>query len=128
MPAPEFSQQLSKRERQVVDIVFRLGRATARAIQDELPDPPSYSAVRSILRILVGKEVLRKTCEEGRDWYVPGVSIARAKHGALKALVRNFFADSVAAAACALLGQSKTKLSAEEADRLLKAIEEARKK
>jgi predicted transcriptional regulator len=131
MPAPsdpEFSQHLSKRERQVVEIVFRRGRATARDIERELPDPPTYSAVRSILRILVRKEVLRKTAEEGRDWYAPGVSVAKAKSGALQSLVRNFFADSVAAAACALLGQRKVKLSAEEASQLLKVIEEARKK
>lgn len=123
-----FSEALSKRERQVVDIVFRLGRATARDIERELTDPPSYSAVRSILRILVGKQLLRKKLSEGRDWYLPGVPVAKAKSGALFALVRNFFADSAADAACALLGQKNVKLSPDEADRLLKLIEEAREK
>ncbi|AHF93019.1 CopY family transcriptional regulator [Opitutaceae bacterium TAV5] len=126
MSTPSLPDDLSMRERQVVEIVIRLGRATARDIERELPDPPTYSAVRSILRILTQKGVLRKTPLDGRDWYAPSVAPAAARKGALRAIVRNFFGDSAGAAACALLGQKNLKLSADEADRLIRLIESAR--
>lgn len=120
-------EDLSKRERQVVEIVIRLRRATARDVERELVEAPTYSAVRSILRILVEKRVLLKQMEEGRDWYAPAVAPAVAKKGVMRAFVRNFFADSPAEAACALLGQKNVKLTADEAERLMKLIKEARK-
>lgn len=119
------SDDLSRRERQVVDIVIRLGRATGRDIETELPDAPTYSAVRSILRILTSKGWLHKEQEDGRDWYTPSQPVSQAKAGALRTLVNRFFSDSVCDAACALLGDRKVKLSAEEAKRLIKLINEA---
>lgn len=110
-----------------MEIVVRLRRVTARDIERELADAPTYSAVRSILRILVKKGIIRKEMEEGRDWYAPSVAPATARTGALRAFVRNFFDDSAGEAACALLGQKNLKLTPEEADRLLKLIKEARK-
>ncbi len=119
---------LSKRERQAVEIILRLGKATGRDIERELPDAPTYSAVRSILRILVNKGVVVKKDIDGRDWYSPKTRAATARVSALRAMVRRFFGDSAGEAACALLGDKNTKLSADEADRLMKLIEEARAK
>ena len=124
----EQSLELSRRERQAVDIVLRLGSATGREIQRELPDPPTYSAVRSILRILVGKRVLQKQREKGRDVYSPRISLTQAKKHVVRGFVRNFFNNSAGEAACALLGQKNTKLSDEEARRLIDLIKQARNK
>lgn len=126
MHSPDFSNDLSRRERQVVEIVIRLGRATARDIEREIPDPPTYSAVRSILRILVEKDLIVKKAEGGKAWYASAVPAAKAKKGAMRALVDRFFASSACDAACALLGDKNVKLSPEEADKLMKLINEAR--
>lgn len=122
------SEDLSRRERQVVDIVMRLGRATARDVEARLPDAPTYSAVRSILRILTGKGRLLKEHESGRDWYRPALPVAKARAGALRSVVNRLFSDSICDAACALLGDRKVKLSPDEASRLIKLINEATKK
>lgn len=124
----DFSEDLSRRERQVVEIIIRLGRATARDIEREIPDPPTYSAVRSILRILVEKNLIVKKTAGGKAWYAPSVSAAKARTGALRSLVNRFFANSTCEAACALLGDKNVKLSKEDADKLMKLIEEARSK
>lgn len=128
MKSESASEDLSRRERQVVDIVMRLGRATARDIEAQLPEAPTYSAVRSILRILTGKGRLLKEQEAGRDWYRPALPVAKARAGALRSVVNRLFSDSVCEAACALLGDRKVKLSAEEASRLIKLINEATEK
>jgi predicted transcriptional regulator len=120
-------EDLSRRERQVYGILVRLGRAAARDVERELPNPPTYSAVRSILRILVGKGLVRKERASGRDWFVVAAPMARTRTGAVETFVRNFFEGSAASAACALLGRRNVRLSAEEAGRLRKLIEEARR-
>jgi predicted transcriptional regulator len=119
---------LSRRERQVLDIVMRLQLATARDIQSELPRPPTYSAVRSILRILVNKGVLRKQRRGDRDWFSSGVPRSKAKRELVREFVGNLFAGSAVQAACALLGQKGVRLSKDEAGTLMRLIEEARKK
>lgn len=124
-PLPD---DLSMRERQAVEILIRLGRATARDVQRELPEAPTYSAVRSILRILVQKKLLTKERVHGRDHYTPSIPIPQARRGALQEVVRRFFADSPMEAACALLGGKNVRLSAKEAGQLMKLIKEARKK
>ena len=123
----ETSQNLSRRERQVVEIVMKHGRCTGRQIEEELPDAPSYSAVRSILRLLVEKDVLLKEQVEGRDWFRLPVAAGKARVSALHSIVERFFDNSIGEAALALLGPRKTKLSAAEADKLIKLINEARK-
>lgn len=128
MKSDLYSVDLSRRERQVEEIVVRLGRATARDIERELPEAPTYSAVRSILRILTGKGRICKEQQDGRDWYAPAQPASKAKAGALRKVVNRLFSDSVCDAACALLGDKKTKLSPEEADRLIKLINEATQK
>ena len=122
----ESTRNLSRRERQVVEIIMKHGRCTGRQIEEELPDAPTYSAVRSILRLLVEKELLLKEQVEGRDWFRLPVAPAKARVTALHSLVERFFDNSVGEAALALLGQRKAKLSAAEADKLIKLIKEAR--
>ena len=117
---------LSKRERQVVEIIVRTKKATARDVERELADPPSYSAVRSILRILVSKKVLAKKRIDQRDWYSCCAVGSNTKAGVIRALVQNFFNDSAGEAACALLGQKNVILSDKEAQELMKLIENAR--
>lgn len=123
----QHSNDLSRRERQVVEIVMRRGRASAREIEEELPEAPTYSAVRSILRLLVERGVLLKTHEEGRDWFSLPVSPKKARTGVLTRMVDQLFGDSVGEAALALLGRRNVKLSAEEAQKLIELIEQARK-
>ena len=127
MPDVPFTDSLSRRERQVLELLIKLGSATARDIERELPDPPTYSAVRSILRILGEKKLIQKTTHERRDWYSPAVPAELARLKALQAVVRSFFSNSAVDAACALLGGRRSKLSAEEAAKLQRLIDEARK-
>lgn len=119
---------LSKRERQVVEIILRLKRATARDVEREMVDAPTYSAVRSILRILVNKGVIVKTREGERDIYASSVSPVFARRSIVDSFVRTFFDNSASEAACALLGRADVKLTRAEADRLTKLIKEAREK
>lgn len=111
-----------------MEIVMRLESATGREIEQQLPDAPTYSAVRSILRLLVEKGHLTKKSVDGRDHYQLPVPASKARVKALQNLVRSFFENSVGEAALALLGDRKAKLSDEEADRLMELIKEARKK
>jgi predicted transcriptional regulator len=124
----ETEKSMSRRERQVIGIVMERGRLSAREIGEAMPDPPTYSAVRSILRLLVEKGMLVKEQEGGRDWFRLPVNEGKAKVSALRGLVRKFFHDSASEAAIALLGQKNVKLTAEEADQLMKLVEEARRK
>jgi predicted transcriptional regulator len=128
MPGKVDPSDLSRRERQVLDIVLRLSRATARDIERELPNAPTYSAVRSILRILVNKRLLRKKRRLARDWFYPTVHPATARLEIIRGFVRNFFEGSAVQAASALLGHKSVKLSKDEAGKLIELIEEARRR
>ena len=123
----ETNNSLSRRERQVVEILMERGPSTGRQIEEQLPEAPTYSAVRSILRLLVEKGIVIKTSEDGRDVFRLPVAQAKARTKALQNLVARFFDNSVSEAAAALLGSRRQKLSAEEADRLMKLIQDARK-
>jgi len=116
---------LSRRERQIMDIIYARGQATAAEVTATLPDPPSYSAVRALLRILEQKGHLRHQQDGPRYVFLPTVSRERARRSALRNLVRTFFDGSSAQAAAALIDQAQ--LSDEEFDRLAAAIEKARK-
>ncbi len=111
-----------------MELLVRLGSATARVIQAELPDPPTYSAVRSILRILGDKKLIQKVSEEGRDLYSPVVPAEQARLKALQDVVRSFFANSAVDAACALLGGRPQRLSPGEVRKLQRLIQEAKNK
>jgi predicted transcriptional regulator len=120
MPDP-----LSRRERQIMDIVYAQGQATAADVTAALPDAPSYSAVRALLRILEQKGHLRHQQDGPRYVFLPTVSRDRARRSALRSLVRTFFDGSSAQAAAALIDQAP--LSDEDFDRLAAAIDKARK-
>ena len=117
--------QLSRRERQIMDIVYARGQATAAEVTAALPDPPSYSAVRALLRILEQKGHLRHQQDGPRYVFLPTVPRDRARRSALRNLVRTFFDGSSAQAAAALIDQSQ--LSEEEFERLSALIEKARR-
>ena len=119
--------ELSRRERQIVDILYAQGRATAAEVQALLPDPPSYSAVRAMLRILEEKGHIRHEQDGPRYVYLPTVARENAKRSAMRHMLRTFFDGSTAQAISALLDDSSAKLSDAELDRLARMIEDARR-
>ncbi len=125
IPKPYAS--LSRRERQIMDVLFRLGCASAAQVRAGMPDPPSYSAVRATLRILEDKGVARHEEQKGKYIYGPAVSRDSARHSALRRLVETFFDGSAASAAAALLGSSAAHFTGAELDRLAGLVEKARK-
>jgi predicted transcriptional regulator len=121
-PRPE---HLSRRERQIMDAIYQRGRATAAEVMDLLPDAPSYSAVRALLRILVEKGHLSYSQTGNRYVYRPTVSREKAKENALQHVLSTFFEGSVSQAMVALLDLSDP-LTQEELDRLTALIEHAK--
>jgi len=120
-------QDLSRRERQILDILYQRGQATAAEVQTALPEPPSYSAVRALLRILEEKGHVRHEQDGPRYVYVPTVARDNAQRSALRHVLQTFFDGSAEQAISALLDGSSAKLSAAELDRLARLIETARK-
>jgi predicted transcriptional regulator len=118
---------LSRRERQIVDILYTQGRATAAEVQAALPDPPSYSAVRAMLRILEDKGHVRHEQDGPRYVYLPTVARDNAKRSALRHMLQTFFDGSAEQAISALLDDSSTRLSDRELDRLARMIDQARR-
>jgi|RhiMethySRZTD1v2_1073278.scaffolds.fasta_scaffold172367_3 BlaI family transcriptional regulator, penicillinase repressor len=118
---------LSRRERQIVDILYTQGRATAAEVQSALPDPPSYSAVRAMLRILEEKGHIRHEQDGPRYVYLPTVGRDRAKKTALRHVLQTFFNGSAEQALSALLDESDSRLSDRELDRLAELIDRARR-
>jgi predicted transcriptional regulator len=119
-------RSLSRRERQIMDVIYRLGEASAQDVLERLPDPPSYSAVRALLRVLVDKGHVKHREDGTRYVYAPVVSREQARRNALKQMVGTFFDGSAAQAAAALLNLKDADLSDEELDRLEALIERAR--
>jgi predicted transcriptional regulator len=118
---------VSRRERQILDVLFRKKEATAAEIQAELPDPPGYSAVRALLRILEEKGHIRHREDGPRYVYLPVVEEAAARRSALRHVLDTFFEGSAAGAMAALLGGDGGKLSQEELARMESLIQKARK-
>jgi predicted transcriptional regulator len=116
---------LSRRERQILDVLYARGSATAADVLSALPDPPSYSAVRALLRILESKGHARHEQQGTRYVYFPVVPRDRARRSALTRIVKTFFEGSAAQAAAALLDSSP--LSDEELAHLSSLIERARR-
>jgi predicted transcriptional regulator len=125
--SPNPDTGLSRRERQIMDIVYRLGRATAAEVRENLPDPPSYSAVRAMLRVLEEKGQLVHAQEGPRYVFRATVSVEAARRSALRRLMRTFFDNSLAEAVATLLDVSASNLSDEELDRLARLIDDARR-
>lgn len=119
-------QALTRRERQVMDILFRRGEATVSEVMTDLPDPPTYSAVRSILRILTEKGLITHREDGPRYVYLPAKSTERAQEDALKHLVSTFFDGSHEQAMTALLRISDAELTDGEIERLRERIRRAR--
>ena len=110
-----------------MDILYQQGRGTAADVQERLPDPPSYSAVRAMLRILEEKGHIRHEEDGPRYVFLPTMPRETARRNALRYLLRTFFEGSTERAISALLDDSSSKLSDEEFDRLARMIESARK-
>ena len=119
--------QLSRRERQVLDVLYRAGRATCAEVQKTMTEPPSYSAVRTFLRILEEKELVRHEQDGARYVYIPTVERARASRSALRHVLDTFFGGSVTQAISALLDEDSKHLTEKDWQRLRVMIEEARR-
>ena len=118
---------LARRERQIMDILFRRGRATAAEVMEELPGEPSYSTVRTQLRVLEEKGHVRHEEDGVRFIYMPAVARHAARKSALRHLVETFFDGSSEKAVAALLGGEGSKLTDEQLDRIADLIARARK-
>jgi predicted transcriptional regulator len=118
---------LSRRERQIMDILYRRGRATAADVMQELSGDPHYSTVRTQLRVLERKGHVRHEEEGLRYVYLPAVPRHAARRPALRHLVDTFFDGSTEKAVTALLGRDNTRLSDDELDRIAELIARARK-
>lgn len=118
--------ELGRRERQIMDIVFRLGKASVAEVQKELSDPPSYSAVRGMMRLLEDKGHLRHQQDGLRYVYTPTAGQEQAQNSALRHMVRTFFGGSASAAAATLLELPDATLSEADVVRLQKLIKQAK--
>jgi len=118
---------LSRRERQIMDVLYRKESATAAEVMENLPDPPGYSAVRALLRILEQKGHIRHEEKAGKYVFMPTMRRETAKRSALRHLVQTFFGGSAEDAVAALLDSSSSKLSEPELDRLQQLIDKARR-
>jgi predicted transcriptional regulator len=118
---------LSRREREIMDVLFRVREATVAEVLDELSSPPSYSAVRATLRILEEKGHVRHRKAGLRYVYSPAVSAERARDEALLHVVRTFFGGSAQATAVALMRMSEDELSEDAVSRMSERIRRARR-
>ena len=118
---------LSRRERQIMDAVFRLGEASVADVRDALPDPPSYSAVRALMRVLTKKGELAHRSDGPRYVYRPTTSREEARAGALERLLSTFFDGSPSKAMTALMDLSGDDLSDEELEELEQLVRDARR-
>ena len=121
------STGLSRRERQIMDILYQRGKVSAAEVREAMADAPSYSAVRAMLRILEEKGHVRHQAEGMKYVYAPTVARDKAKRSAVKHLLDTFFADSPAQIVAALLDVSSTRLTREDLDRMSELIEKAKR-
>jgi predicted transcriptional regulator len=127
MTTKDLSHALSRRERQIMDVVYQRGQATASEVQEGLAEAPSYSAVRALLAILVNKGFLKIEADGPRYLYRPTRPRQQAGRSALHQVMRTFFDGSVEKAVAAILDAKDAQLSKEEIDRLQVLIDQARK-
>ena len=120
-------KSLSRRERQIMDIIYEMKEATALQVLERLPSPPSYSAVRALLRVLEDKGHLLHRPDGPRYVYLPRLAKDKARKSALAHLKRTFFDGSTADVVAALLDMSEDDLSDEDYARLAALIDRARK-
>ena len=128
MSRPVQTTQLSRRERQIMDILYRDGKATAAEVRSSLPEPPSYSAVRAMLRILEDKGHIRHEEDGPRYVYTPIVTRDKAKRSALRHVLNTFFDGSASQVLAALFEMSPKDLDDKELARLRRVIDAAKNK
>ena len=128
MPTNRLTHDLSRRERQIMDVVYRKGCASVADVLNNLADPPSYSAVRAMMRILEEKKHLRHEKAGARYIYMPTHPRQNAGEAALERVFQTFFDNSVEKTVAALLNVSDTMLSDEESNRLAKLIEQTKER
>ena len=124
--AQPIQNELGRRERQIMDVIYRLGRASVAEVRENLPDPPTYSAVRAMLGFLEDKGYLRHERDGMKYVYLPTVDAKHARRSALQHMVKTFFNGSAAQAAAALIEMNDTQLSTDEIKRLSDLIKKAR--
>ena len=127
MPKSPPLSALTRRESQIMEILFRRGQATAAEVLAEMPDAPSYSTARKLLEILEEKGYVRHAQEGPRYVYTPLVAADDARNSALEQMVRTFFQGSIGSAVTALLELQGPKLSDDELDRIAQLAEQAKK-
>jgi len=120
-------RDLGRRERQIMDVIFQLGEGSVADVLERLPDPPSYSAVRTMIRHLEGKGFLRHRREGTKYVYRSTQTKDSASRSALEHLIKTFFGDSATDAVAAILDVSSEKLSEDDLSRIELLIEEARR-
>lgn len=118
---------LSRRERQIMEILYQRGKGSANDVREAMPDAPGYSAVRAMLRVLEEKGHVKHENEGLKYVYVPTVNRDKAKRSAVKHLVETFFRDSPEQVVAALLDVSSKKLTNRELDRMAEMIDKAKK-
>ncbi|HXS09326.1 MAG TPA: BlaI/MecI/CopY family transcriptional regulator [Candidatus Krumholzibacteria bacterium] len=119
--------RLSRREREIMDVLFQMGRASAAEVHERIPSPPSYSAVRATMRILEEKGLLKHDYDGKRYIYRPALGQSQARKTAVDHLLDTFFAGSAAGAVMALLENPGQEISEDELDRMAALIDRARK-
>jgi BlaI family penicillinase repressor len=119
--------QLSRREREIMDVLYQRGKASASEVREAMPDAPGYSAVRAMLRVLGEKGHIRHEADGPRYVYAPTVPRDKARRSAVKHLMSTFFNNCPEQIVAALLHVSATRLTPEELDRMSQMIEKARK-
>ena len=117
----------TRREREIMDILYRRGRATAAEVLEDMAEPPTYSAVRALLRILEDEGHIKHVQDGPRYVYLPAVARNDARKSALSHVVTTFFDGSIEQVVATLVESSRSKLSKEELDRLAQLIEKAKK-
>ncbi len=117
---------LSRRERQIMDILYQRGKSSATGVREAMPNAPSYSAVRAMLRVLEDKGHIRHQAEGLKYVYLPTVTRDKAKRSAVKHLLDTFFNDSPEQVVAALLDVSSTRMTRQELDRMTEMIEKAK--
>ena len=121
-------RELTRRERQIMDIIFARGEATASEVSESLEDAPSYSTVRALLRILEEKGHLKHREDGKRYVFLPTEPVERASRSALRQVVQTFFEGSLASAVAALVDAKDSEVSDDELKRLESIIKQARKR
>jgi BlaI family transcriptional regulator, penicillinase repressor len=125
--ANKLEHRLSRRERQIMEIIYRRSRASVTEVLEGMENPPSYSAVRTIMNLMVDKGFLKYKGQGKKYVYYPAVARDKAGHSALNSVLHTFFSGSVAQAVVSLINLHKDNLSAEDLDRLSKFIDEAKR-